>query len=212
MITSSQKLLMARAGAGGSIVGLVGYAETKVTSATNSIDIDVSGLNIQSGDVGIFICGMHSGATNQPSGWTADNQGSRAESAHITFSGGETTVNFTGSNMDDGVGTVFVYRGYTFTSYAVQLNFSGMPNPPSASVSSGDKFFIFGGIDDDILTMTAPSGYSLILADSVGVQETGMSYASAEKDITASGTEDPAAFGGAGSDINLGYTYVLTPA
>jgi hypothetical protein len=205
-------LLQKLMGANAEVLGLVGYAQTKVTTSTNSVNVDLSGLDIRSGDLGIFICGFHSGSTNTPSGWTADYAGSRVESAHITFSGGETTTTVTGVSMDDGAAMVFVYRGFVFTSTLHSVNTTGMPNPPSQSVSFGDKVFIAGFLDDDILIMTAPSEYSLILADNVGVQETGASYAAADRDITSTGTEDPAAFGGGGDDVNLSFTYVLSPA
>ena len=203
-------------GAGGlsRIKGLVGYAQTKTTSAVSSLDVDVSGIDIRPNDLGIFVCGFRSGNTNALSGWTADYEGNRVEAAHKSFSGGETTVTITGTDMDDGAALVFVYRSFSFTSFDFNLipgSTGGMPDSPPLTMSVGDRSFIAGFLDDDIITMTAPSGYSLIVADSAGVTDAGNSYAAAEKVITSSGTEDPAVWGGAGDDLNIAFTYALSP-
>lgn len=197
-------------GAGGHespIVGLVNYAQTKTTSAVSSLDVDVSGIDIRPGDLGIFVCAFRSGSTNQPSGWTLDYAGARVEAAHKSFSGGETTVTVTGTNMDDGFALVFVYRSFSFSSFDFDLISTGMPNSPPLTMDVGDRSLIVGYLDDDIITLTPPSGYSLILDDNTSLN----SYAAAEKVITSSGTEDPAVWGGGGDDLNIAFTYALSP-
>jgi len=88
---------------------------------------------------------------------------------------------------------------------------SGMPDPPSRTQSGTSHMVVaVGCLDDDEVSMSAPSGYTLagtISTDSStrgGV--TGSSCAVAYKFSTANVTEDPGAFGGSGSDHWWGCT------
>lgn len=88
---------------------------------------------------------------------------------------------------------------------------SGMPDPPSRGQNGNSNMVVaVGCLDDDEVSMSAPSGYTLagtISTDSStrgGV--TGSSCAVAYKFSTANVTENPGAFGGSGSDHWWGCT------
>ena len=193
-------------------IGFVGYAIAETTTAVSNLQVDLSGIDIQAGDVGIFVAGFRSGTTQTPSNWTGDFTGTRIETAHITFSGGETSTTINGSSMDDGFASVFVYRGYSspvYTGFSTQS--SGMPDTSVSGLNSGDKVFMIGILEDDIITMTAPEGYLLLVSDNVGVSENGLSYAMAEKNISISGIDNPGPFGGDGLDVAYTTAFRLTP-
>lgn len=73
-----------------------------------------------------------------------------------------------------------------------------MPDPPShTTVTSRALRVLFGALDDDKVTPTAPSGYSNLVFTNGGSAGTAML---ATKIATSAGAEDPDAFGGSGFD------------
>ena len=87
---------------------------------------------------------------------------------------------------------------------------SGNPDcPPVTTVGSNEVVLAFGFLDDDAVTMTVPSGYGNSVFISSGA---GVSLGLASKSISTGGTtEDPAAFGGAGTDSWYAVTVILYP-
>lgn len=88
---------------------------------------------------------------------------------------------------------------------------SGMPNPPQLAAVSGTKLIVATAhLDDDEVTMTAPSGYTLAASakttPSTDDGITGSSTAIAYKITSSSVTENPGIFGGGGADDNDAYT------
>ena len=81
----------------------------------------------------------------------------------------------------------------------------GMPQAPAISATAGRYVIICGSLDDDKITgVTAPSGYTMLGQNPNGLNAT---YMMAYKEITASGTETPAAFAGTGDDQWVGNTF-----
>ena len=90
---------------------------------------------------------------------------------------------------------------------------SGMPNAPQITpVTNGAMILVFGFLDDDLVVPTAPSGYTLIKYHQ---EDNGPYYYStamvAYKILETAATEDPAAFGGSGSDAWVGAICALRP-
>jgi len=87
-------------------------------------------------------------------------------------------------------------------------NTTGMPNPPSRTVVADNSLVLaIGFLDDDNVTATAPAGYSNLVSQSAST--TGFTVMLATKTLSAAGAEDPAAFGGSGSDDWLAATLPL---
>lgn len=93
-----------------------------------------------------------------------------------------------------------VYRDANYVSITTSTGTSGMPDSPSVTANTGEYVVITGHLDDDNVTMTAPSGYTLSSAKVGDASSSICSTAIAYKEISSTGSEDPAAFGGAGDD------------
>lgn len=96
------------------------------------------------------------------------------------------------------------------TSPSEATNSVGMPNPPSrSSMDTAGVALAVGYLDDDNVTMTAPSGYTMAAA--TYANSTGSAVAVAYKFNPAS-TEDPAVFGGGGTDSWVACTFDISEA
>jgi hypothetical protein len=94
---------------------------------------------------------------------------------------------------------------------------TGMPDPPSFTTLTDDALVVAIGFlddDNDASNVTAPSGYGDLLAhDNSGTpppDNATTMIASLEK--ASAGAEDPAAFGGTGTDQWAAVTFALRPA
>lgn len=177
--------------------------------AINNNTVDISSLNVQAGDVGIILIGS-SGST-VPSGWTVIRAATYSDSGYTVFSGGETTITFSATTISEGIALLAVYRGYSVASSSGNVGISGTPSGSNVSALNGDVVYTAAYLDDDIITMTVPSGYTEITSGTIGVTNTGCSYASGYKNITSSGTETPGTFGGGGDDAWGTVTVALRP-
>jgi hypothetical protein len=106
-------------------------------------------------------------------------------------------------NLDDeyweGLSVVAsVFRGVSgFVNSAVAFGSIGMPNPPSLTASGG-LWISTGHLDDDSVTMTAPSGWELSGAEDYSgspSSSTAIAYKIAEQT-----SDNPGGFGGGGND------------
>lgn len=174
-------------------------------------------FNFPSVTAGKYICLLafsDSGGVAVPTGYTnyttwasAGNSVQRYFMYKIA-AGGETSVSFAHAHTA-GVAICFVVSGVHV--FADDSNTVGMPDAPSASVASGRRSVAFGFLDDDNITMTEPSGYTLTEAGSVtdGGSNT-LSFICAYNNSTGTGTTNPAAFGGAGDDNWQALNVVVT--
>lgn len=129
----------------------------------------------------------------------------------------DTTVDLAG---DGGTGescaVIQVWRGVDTSnpidnSVDQSSGISGMPDPPShTTVTAGCLRIITGHVDDDQVaaSVTAPSGYSNVLAAEGGVSTVMI----ASKEDSSAGAEDPDAFGGTGDDSIKATHFALRPA
>jgi len=136
----------------------------------------------------------------------SDNGMGIGETIHVKESDGTETT-FTASNSafsltDATVLIAVIMRGAKIIDRATAGGDPGMPNPPALYMKAGDISLIVGHLDDDAITMTAPSGYTLI--DAVNANYASLTNACsmgvAYKVITTDGVEDPGVFGGGGTD------------
>jgi len=83
---------------------------------------------------------------------------------------------------------------------------AGMPDPPSLTQSGTKLWVAVGHLDDDQVTMTAQTNFTMAGADSgsfsSAASSTGISYWITNSQTTV----DPDAFGGGGSDANMART------
>lgn len=87
---------------------------------------------------------------------------------------------------------------------------SGMPDSPSITPTSDNSSILtVGWLDDDVITATAPTNYTLIASQSVNPGDG--SYATLMVAIRnlISSAEDPGVFGGSGTDYWVAYSLVL---
>jgi hypothetical protein len=133
----------------------------------------------------------------------------------------DTVITFNQANLGEfTTGVLQVWRGVDTgtpidNTPTTASSGAGMPNPPSyTTITNGALVVAIGFLDDDNVasSVTAPAGYGDLLAHdntATGGNATTM-MASLEK-VTA-GAEDPAAFGGSGTDAWRAVTFALRPA
>jgi hypothetical protein len=122
------------------------------------------------------------------------------------------------SSMQGGI--IQVWRGVDTTTpidatRTVVTGFSGSPNPPAYEpVTDGALVFAVGFLDDDddAANVTAPSGYTNLLAGDTGQADNfvGATVMIASKELATAAPENPAAFG-TSSDAWRAVTFALRP-
>jgi len=99
------------------------------------------------------------------------------------------------------VAAIFRNTNTSLKNGAVDSYSVGMPDPPSLSSVAGTKLIVATGhLDDDAVTMTAGSGYSLAGSISASYSGQTASVGIQYKITSTSTTENPPAFGGGGTD------------
>ena len=105
------------------------------------------------------------------------------------------------------VAAVFRNTNTSILNSGVSSGSFGMPDPPSLASVAGTKIIIASGhLDDDDVTMTAGSGYTLagsnFAISGANACSTGIQY----KITSTSTTENPPVFGGGGNDQNVAFS------
>ena len=137
------------------------------------------------------------------------------------FMGGTPDTEYsTVSVGDPGQVVVKAFRGVSLTvpldvTATTASGASGMPNPPSIDpVTSDCMIVIVGGLDDDNVTATAPTNYTtdfLTIAALGGGGGDGTCMMG-HRLLSGHAAEDPAVFGGGGTDGWFAVTLALRPA
>lgn len=105
------------------------------------------------------------------------------------------------------VAAIFRNTNSSLLNYSESNYASGMPDPPSLSSVAGTKLIVaLGHLDDDAVTMTAGSGYTLAGSRSATYSYDNASVGIQYKITSTSTTENPPVFGGGGSDSWKAYT------
>ena len=133
----------------------------------------------------------------------------------------DSTVVFT--NPDDTgratAGVIQIWRGVDLSTpiddptATSATGTTGTPNPPSyTTITAGALRMAFGVLDDDDVaaSVSAPSGYTNLLAEETGTAPSGATVMLASKEAGAPGAEDPAAFAG-GYDAWSAVHFALRP-
>lgn len=182
-------------------ISIVGTSSTNFGNATSGNVTLPSGM--QEGDTCFVLIGSDNGNPSLPADWTVlDNTTSGTEQQEVAYKVMSATpdivVNVSGLSTASAAVAIAV-RGVGTPTKATATGTSGMPNPAAISVTTGDLVIIFGAIDDDNIIPTVPdSSYSnLAYRASSTVGQTVML---ATKIIATTGTENPGAFGGEGTD------------
>lgn len=177
-------------------------------STTNTITLP-SGL--QANDVVVIASQSDQVTQTTPTGYTSGQLGNNASDLFYQWSYkvmGE-TPDTTASGIADGTLSIaFALRGvaeaiFDNTPPAVAGGSFGMPNPPLATLTTSDPILniIIGFLDDDNITMTAPTNYTLIRTNNYTSGSNTGTIGAAYRLITQSGSEDPGPFGGGGTDV-----------
>ena len=126
---------------------------------------------------------------------------------------GKSTLSTTGVSASAWMGVSGVIASFAGYEYSARTSrrsgTTGMPDPHGLTVATNDIIVAIGLLDDDAITATAPSGYTLINSGnhtySGNITTTMMAYK-----LSAGATENPGAFGGGGNDRWTAYSYSLT--
>jgi hypothetical protein len=191
------------------LVGSVTYNANGTAGYLSSVTVNTSSLPIKSGDLVIVICSNDEGSPGQVSGfddiYKVDQPGSEVSSSLFLKSAtgpiSSLLVEFSNPGFLISI-VVAVFRGYTYSSYAVAQGTSGLPDPPNiSSLVAGDLVVACGHLDDEEVALSAQSGFTLV-NNAVATSSTNngtvttMSYA-----VATSSSLNPGAFTGTGSDV-----------
>jgi hypothetical protein len=171
---------------------------------------------LKKGDVIFLFAGCDGSNPSLPSGYTSVGEyTSGFQFARLSYKvvGNtiDTSVTFTGLVATAGI--VLVLRNIELSTINVASSglTTGMPNPPSQSTIFENGLCIAAGFLDDenvASSVTAPAGFTdLITAEATVLGQTVML---ATQVTTSTTTIDPAAFGGSGSDYNIGLTISIS--
>ena len=129
----------------------------------------------------------------------------------------DTTV--TGLSATDVINIAIVFRGVNTTTPldvavpGAASNTTGMPNPPSITTTTNNAMVVaIGYLDDDIITATAPTNFTLARTANYGSAGAGGTVMAAYRVKTPAGAEDAGVFGGGGNDAWVASTIALRPA
>lgn len=126
------------------------------------------------------------------------------------------TPDTTATNLSSSsVAIAFAFRGvattgqFDVTTPAIATNTIGMPDPPSiTTVTNNAMVVVVGFLDDDAVTATAPTNFTLARTANYGNGTVMAAY----RVKSPAGTEDAGVFGGGGSDSWVAGTLAFKPA
>jgi hypothetical protein len=190
--------------------GMATAMPTIVGSTSTDFGASTSGTltlpsSLQEGDIVIVGVGSDSSTPALPSGWINISAQTSANQQQRTFykvmgSVPDTSVAITGISTAS-TGFAVAVRGgdAPAISFLVSTGTTGMPNPPNLTgVAANSIVFAMGFLDDDNITATAPSGYTLLRTQSSSA--VGQTVMLAYVEATSAGAYDPGVFGGGGDD------------
>lgn len=177
---------------------------------------------LQQNDI-VIIASMSDGtAQNLPNTSWIDIQNGTINSVNYRWSYKRmgSTPDTTATNLSSSsVAIAFAFRGvattaqFDVTTPSVATNTAGMPNPPSiTTVTNNAMVVVVGFLDDDIITATAPTGFTLARSANYGSAGSGGTVMAAYRVKSPAGTEDAGVFGGGGDDSWVAGTLAFKPA
>jgi hypothetical protein len=203
--------------------GFDGPVPTVVASTSDNFGSSTKGtLTLPTGLVrgDIVIVGVGSDGSNPalPAGWTNITSTPGGSAGQRTFvkvmdTVPDTTVALTGLSTASVAFSVAIRGGYYSAAnpFAEATGGSGMPSSPLVpGVAANSIVLALGYLDDDNITATAPSGYTLL--QTISASTAGFTAMLAYADALTAGDYTPGAFGGSGSDDWLGVTLAVPSA
>jgi hypothetical protein len=168
----------------------------------------------------VIVASYRSAATAvAPTGYTAGQNGT-ANSVNYRWSykfmpaTPDTTV--TGLDATGVIHIAIVFRGVSTTtpldvaSPTRATGGTGMPDPPSiTTVTNNSMVVVIGYLDDDIITATAPTNFTLARSATYGSAGTGGTIMAAYRTKSPAGAENAGTFGGGGNDGWVATTLAL---
>jgi len=196
-------------------ISVVGSSSAQFGSSTSGTLTLPTGL--QEGDIVVVGVGSDGATATLPSGWTNINNttGASTEFTRTFYKvmgpTPDTSVALSGFSTASAAFAIGIRNGVANALiFDVSTGISGMPNPLELKdVTAGSIVLAIGYLDDDNIasTVTAPAGYTL--AQAIQSSTTGQTVMVAWKIAATTGTEDPAAFGGTGSDDWVALTLAI---
>lgn len=190
---------------------------THAGTAEGNLTIDLSALDMQSGDVLLVFAGSDITSSYTPSCSTLTLLEGALSPCHYL---GWTTVGASppSSVTVNNIGQYWVtlamsFRYCTYENHGMVSGFHGMPNCGEITVQDANSLIVLiGRLDDDVVTSTPPSTFSEIVDITHGSTGGGGSLMVATKTAGATGALNPAAWGGSGSDDWLAFNIELSPS
>lgn len=178
---------------------------------------------IADGDLIVVAVSSDDTLTYAPTGPSQMINAPNMYSANVSYPGHYVEYGFYNSSMGNYLSFNGTPTGYAITAVCAvfsgvsqltnystyRYKTSGMPDPNQIASSSPTKLIVITGhLDDDAVTMTAPTGYTMAGTKSYNPYSgwgstTGIAY----KITNTSQAENAGAFGGGGSDANFAYGF-----
>lgn len=197
---------------------LVGKSKQSFGSSTTGTFTLPTGL--KEGDLVIVCVGSDGGtAIGLPSGWTAINNTASTDEYTRTFckimtSTPDASVALTGLATSSAAMSIAfrnVHADMFDVTTVVITGTTGMPNCGSITpVTNNGIVLAIGYLDDDNIVPTVPSGYENF--DYINSSTVGQTVMLATKSFTSAAAQDPAAYGGSGTDAWVAVTIAIKPA
>lgn len=184
--------------AGGKVTGVrlplfIGEASDSTGSNTTQLSINLSGIDIDAGDIGILLLYNSGNDTTPGLSETMTPLYNVANTACyvMTMAGTETVLTTSTVSTGYKIGSFLVYRHLLEpASIGSATGSATAANPPSVSAENKDTVLAIS-VRSNIPADNEPSGYTTV---SYNVGTTFGSIHAAEKSIAADGAEDPAPF------------------
>ena len=213
VLTTDNKLYRYESDNALTVVGTTSQSFGSSTTATFTLPTSLEG------DLVVVAIGSDGSLANVPSGWTSINgttQGTEYARTIYKVMGAtpDTSVSISGITTAS-AGIAIALRGADTSAIfdataTVATGATGMPDCPSITTVNNNALAIaIGYLDDDNVqsSVTAPAGYSNLVA--IQSSTAGQTVMLATKNIATYGTENPAVFGGTGTDDWVAVTLAI---
>ena len=205
-----------------SISPSVGSGITFIGSAQSTTGTLTLPSGLQQNDLVIVATFRDDNTTALPTGYT-DGQAGTSNSVNYRwarkFMPATPDTTITGLSSTAAIHIAMVFRRVNTTtpldatSPTIATNTTGMPDPPSiTTVTNNAMVVVIGYLDDDIITATAPTNFTLARTANYGSAGSGGTVMAAYRIKTPAGAENAGVFGGGGTDSWVAATIALRPA
>jgi hypothetical protein len=192
---------------------------TFIGSAQSTTGTMTLPTGLQQNDLVIVATYRDDNTANLPTGYTAGQNGT-SNNVNYRWSykrmGATPDTTVTGLSTSAAIHIAIVFRNVNTTtaldvaSPTRTTNTAGMPNPPSiTTVTNNAMVVVIGYLDDDVITATAPTNFTLARTANYGSAGAGGTIMAAYRTKSPAGAEDAGTFGGGGTDSWVATTLAL---